>query len=1033
MNNWFIFLKRLVNKWVNKTLIVFGVLSFFCLSFSLAAKENPKTNGKYEFNIPAQPLGKSLNTLSDIAEISFLFPYDLVENKNSNAVQGYYNVQQALNLLLKGSNLEGELSNKSVFLIKPLLLEKSQINIIVNEQGQRKQSLLESIFSFIFTSTSETEERGKSESENIKQEMEIIEIKGIKGSLEASVHVKRYADTVIDVITAEDIGQFSDDSIAGAIQRIPGVQIETDDAGTDGDRVSIRGLGPEFVNSTINGRRLLSSGNEAKSMRKMNFNIFPPNVLSGVNVAKGQTAVRPEGGLAGQVDLQTLKPLEIEKLENKNTFTSLSVRGSKNDIDNETGFRISVLTAWRNDDKNLAGYVSLVTSEERNARDQLHFGLVNDPVSLNIDENGDGVQDSTIDGVLVPIRLVMAPIREDTERTAFTVGIEYRANDDIDINWDLMYSNYNNKSHRIQNQTIIGPAWANTLFDMSDSANPALIINDDTLLRYADFTRSSGGGPIRNFTSSMRFNNDTKNFISGINVNWLTSTHLITNFDVYISTVDYSQDLRFPTMNKSLDKSQFIYDGTGRLPNITAPDITDVDGYAYSNTLIREVDLVGDNVGLTLKFDYDLDANSVFSSINFGSHYDKTKLDVRRSDADRITGFGSDIMESSVTGQVIPDNFFSSDNYSPARWLILDYDAAATVDPRINNTSWDELGVNRLESYVMTERIFAVFGQLNIDSEVNDMSITGNIGVRAVLTDNQSTAEQRVNGENSPINVDNDYWTVLPSFNLNIALNEAMALRFGLSKSLSRPDYQQLAPINTINTEDEQGTGNAIIGNPNLDAMTSINYDITFEWYNLVDSAFVFSVFYKDVSDFIFSTSQSGVSLPGYEGVFDVITYSNFSDGTAKGYEISLYQPLGKLLPVLEGFGFSTNYTFVDSEFDDDVGDDGLGFPGSSQDNFNFIAFYETDFIAVRLAYVYRSEFLRSLAGVGSQTHSIRFTDTQEKLDLSVSVKPMENLSIKFTANNITDDKRRDMQENGVLLATWDRGRTYSLEASYSF
>ncbi len=1034
MNNWFIFLKRLVNKLVSKTLIVFGALSFICVTFSLTAKESSKTHEKYEFNIPAQTLDKSLNTLSDLAKISFLFPYDLVENKKGNAVQGFYNVQQALNLLLQGSKLEGKLSNKNVFLIKPLLLEKSQNINVANEQVQKKQSLLESIFSFIFASSSDTEENTKVKSDNIKEEMEIIEIIGIKGSLDASVHIKRYADTVVDVITVEDIGQFSDDSIAGAIQRIPGVQIETDDAGTDGDRVSIRGLGPEFVNSTINGRRLLSSGNEAKSMRKMNFNVFPPGILAGVSVAKGQTADRSESGLAGQVDLQTLKALEIGRLKNTTSFTSISARGSHNDIDNETGLRVSLLTAWRNNDNSLGGYVSLVTSEDKNARDQLYFRLANDPVDLNIDENGDGVLDSTIEGIFVPHSLTMSPIREDTKRTAYAAGLEYQPNDDIDINWDFMYSSYINNSHRNQNKTIVNAAWANTVFDMSDNYQPALIIDEaKSLVTFADFSRSTAGGPIRNQSSSQRFNNETENLISGLNVNWLTNDNLATNFDVYISTVDYNQDLRFPVMRKELDKSQFIYDGTGQLPNYMAADITDVSGYNYLYTVIREVDLEGDNFGLTLKFDYELDSSGIFSSVDFGSHYDKTDLKVRRSESERLTGFGSEIIDATVTGQTTAENFFADDNYSPERWLILDYDAAATVDPRINTYSWNELGVNRLESYVMTESIFSVFGQININTDIGDIPLSGNLGVRAVLTDNNSAAIQRVDGEYTPIKVDNDYWTILPSINVNLALNDDMALRLSWTKALSRPDYQQLAPINTIILGDEGSIGNATVGNPDLKAMTSINYDVTLEWYNQYDSAFVFSTFYKDVSDFIISTMERGVPLSGYNGLFDVVTYNNYSDGTVKGYEIGLYQPLEKVFTALAGFGFSTNFTYVDSEFDNDVGDGGFGFPGSSQDNFNFIGFYETDLYSVRLAYVYRGEFFRSSAGVGSQTNTARFTGEQEKLDLTVNVNPIKNLSLKLTVNNLTDDKRRDMQENGVLLATWDRGRTYTATVTYQF
>ncbi len=141
--------------------------------------------------------------------------------------------------------------------------------------------------------------------------LEEVIVTGMRASMESAVELKRQSDTVIEAITSVELGQFADDSIAGALQRIPGVQIEVDSAGTDGDRVSIRGMGSEFVNSTLNGRTLLSSGNEAKSLRKMNFNVFPSSVLGGVWVAKGATAATPESGLAVLVDLQTLRPLEI--------------------------------------------------------------------------------------------------------------------------------------------------------------------------------------------------------------------------------------------------------------------------------------------------------------------------------------------------------------------------------------------------------------------------------------------------------------------------------------------------------------------------------------------------------------------------------------------------------------------------------------------------------------------------------------------------------------------------------------------------
>jgi iron complex outermembrane receptor protein len=206
-------------------------------------------------------------------------------------------------------------------------------------------------------------------------EINEVIISGYRASIESAKEAKRNDDTVIEAITPTEIGLFVDSSIADAMKRVPGVQIEQDFAGTDGDRVSIRGLGSEFVNSTINGRTLLSSGNEAKSLRKMNFNVFPSSVLSGVRIAKGQTAAGPEGGLAGQVDLQTARPLDLKQLENKRNFGLVTLRAEQRDLYDDDGSRVEALYGTRNEDATLGAFFAVVTGESDVAVDQINKKL----------------------------------------------------------------------------------------------------------------------------------------------------------------------------------------------------------------------------------------------------------------------------------------------------------------------------------------------------------------------------------------------------------------------------------------------------------------------------------------------------------------------------------------------------------------------------------------------------------------------------------------------------------------------------------
>lgn len=868
------------------------------------------------------------------------------------------------------------------------------------------------------------------------EEVEVIQVTGILGSLEASAQIKRFADTVVDVITSEDIGDFSDDSIAGAIQRIPGVQIETDDAGTDGDRVSIRGLGPEFVNSTINGRRLLSSGNEGRNLRKMNFNAFPPSVLSGVKVTKGSTASRPESGLAGQIDLETMKPLDLRKLKKKNSYSSVGFRAGLNDIDDETGFRVNAISAFRNDDKDLGGYISLVASEEKNARDQLRVNWGDD---YSITES-----DGTVtEGVRGQRNITMNPIRENPTRLAIAMGVQYQPNQDIDINWDLMFSHYNNKSTRNQFQININQnqVWNSATYDNSQAGNPGIVIDDNNVVRYINFAQSDVTTGLAARTTATKYDNETKNFVSGLNVDWIINNSLTANFDAYVSTLDYNQDLRFVRFEKDLDPSTFIYDGTGDLPSVTAPDADVLEDWEYSRASIREISTEGTNFGLTAAFNYDIHNHGVFSSVDFGAHFDRTDIDARRTNSGTLSDFADEMLGAALIGDRLPEEFLSGEDISPSQYLIPLYSSAATIDPRIVNNSWEELGIDPTQSYEMVEDIFALYTQVNIYTELFGLPLTGNVGMRAVYTDNEATASQFIESTTSGVDdveeivtTNNDYWTYLPSLNLNLALNENMALRFGISRTMSRPDYQDTAPINRIKLDDDGTDNSATVGNPNLKPMSSENLDITFEWYTEYDSAIVLSGFYKEIQDYIIRATVLDQPLTGYEGLWELTTNINFSDGKAEGVEIGILQPLGKVLPALEGFGFSANYTYVDSSFEEDVGNAGFGFPGSSRDNFNFVGFYEADFYSVRLAYTYRGSFFRTLGGTGSQSSSSRFSGEQEKLNLNLNLKPMKGVSVKLSANNITGEKRRDFYgEESTFLDYFDRGRTYSVSVKYNF
>ena len=139
-----------------------------------------------------------------------------------------------------------------------------------------------------------------------------IVVTGIRQSLANAQNIKRNSDTVVDAITAQDIGALPDRSVTEALQRVPGVSISRFAGANDPDHFSVEGSGVvirglNFVRSEFNGRDAFAAGIGGQSL---NFADVPAELLGSVEVYKNVTAAAIEGGLAGTVNLNTRKPFD---------------------------------------------------------------------------------------------------------------------------------------------------------------------------------------------------------------------------------------------------------------------------------------------------------------------------------------------------------------------------------------------------------------------------------------------------------------------------------------------------------------------------------------------------------------------------------------------------------------------------------------------------------------------------------------------------------------------------------------------------
>ncbi|MGY4517476.1 TonB-dependent receptor [Lysobacter sp. HA18] len=144
------------------------------------------------------------------------------------------------------------------------------------------------------------------------RELDTVVVKGIRGSLTSSMNLKRDAQGVVDGIVAEDIGKFPDTNLAESLQRITGVSIDRKD-GSEGSRVTVRGVGPDYNLVLLNGRQMPGSNIEdatAPNTRAFDFANLASEAVSALEVYKTSRASTPVGGIGATINIKTARPFD---------------------------------------------------------------------------------------------------------------------------------------------------------------------------------------------------------------------------------------------------------------------------------------------------------------------------------------------------------------------------------------------------------------------------------------------------------------------------------------------------------------------------------------------------------------------------------------------------------------------------------------------------------------------------------------------------------------------------------------------------
>ncbi len=873
---------------------------------------------------------------------------------------------------------------------------------------------------------------------NVFSQEEVLEevvVKGIRKSVQEALTAKQENTNFVDAISAEDVGKLPDSNIAEALQRVTGVAIQRNRG--EGDFVSIRGLGPNFVRSSLNGRTLLSAtesrhatrsgGVDSSTGREINFDVLPSEIISSLEVVKSPSAEHVEGGLGGVVDIHTQRPLD---LGNKVVG---SVKGAYRVFNEDAEPAVSGLFSWVSEDKSF-GWLGSVSYSKRYIREDNNdsYGYWPFDAAGSIDSNGDGSGDLT--GVILPFSTNPAVYQEDRERLTLQSTLQWESGNGHELTADLLYSERN-----IENLGALAEAGTCCLSFGFDGfyfgSGAAGVTNPDGSLQASGIAVNDNNTATAYTMSSQVISATDEQDIDdellslGLNYGFVLSDWADFNVDVSYSEAEGKLNFQRTSMQTTGAVPFELQIGGDQL-NLKrlagGPDLSDVSSYTTRNA--DAVDRYNDDSELAIGLD------AVFASrLKAGIRYrDRTK-DVH----DRTTfNVNTDSFSAAgVTETFSVGNFVDGDTPFPFGEIAFSDVASLKAHIIANNpgASFDSVYVPS-DSYDTDERTLAGYIQLDLEGEVGSIPYAGNVGVRIVRTDTDITGffkPFRIDNDEDTGNlgktvflsediseetISSDYINVLPSLNLRFELQDDLFLRFAANKSVTRPTFKQLSPgLGIANPTNRFATA----GNPGLVAYEAVNYDLGIEWYFADSSAVYIGAFWKTIDEFIggSTTVDPNHGNPEADGDGDGVP-----DGLGSSVEFfgvgfaSVTQPLnqgeaeiigleaGYQQAFDNGFGYILNATVIDSSAEFTSGakeGEKIPFTGVSDYSYNLTGYYENHGFQARLAYSFRSEFVTLPSDVFGNT---LYVDDYGQLDASISYLFNDNITIFVNGLNLTDE-----------------------------
>ncbi len=898
-------------------------------------------------------------------------------------------------------------------------------------------------------------------------DLEEVIVTGVRAGIEDAIQVKADLQSISEVISAEDIGKLPDTSIADAISRLPG--ITTQRAEGRASAISLRGTDPGFTTGLMNGREQVSTGDN----RAIEYDQYPAELINSVIVYKTPDSNIVGQGLAGTIDLRTVRPLDYGR-----QAIVLNVRGEQNSQGGDlganadsSGYRVSFSWVDQFMDGKLGvalGYARLDSPIATKGFGTYEPWNPNGTNAANVDP-GVPADAYTTNGMKV--RADMG----STVRDGYLATVEFRPNETWGSILDFYYTSMEQTNNARSLEVNLGgypapccdgPFPANTVFGYSNPTiknNTVVAGNLNTVVPLA-----------RNFL----FTTDDSILATG----WLNEFQLNDQWkmlaDLSYSKAErdqkqYETNAQYEPQVTNPNQPRNIYDnGVFKLKANKMSSLTFGLDYADPSRVQVGPTIYGAGYTKIPHIEDELTSYRVdfvregelwwFATTSFGVNYSDRTKDKKTPEAGLGT-INGEYYAIGATELIKPTNLNYANAGKALAWNVKDV-LRSYYNPIVYGNP-ETLPYLAPKYWNVDEKVWTAYLRGDLDHVLSDnVTLKGNVGLQVIGTDQSSGSFEVQNAYTSAQEVisvsgGKTYTDVLPQINLVFEMWDQQAVRVGLSEQMARARMDQLKATTEVGYNQSDGIPGGSAGNPELDPWRAWAYDVSYEKYFADYKGYVSAAaFYKDLESYIYAQTDTNYDYsdllatlpPGYfpPGVTPKTTGNytrpvNGQGGYLYGFEFAVSVPFDLMTEYLNGFGasFSYSYTKSDIEIEGVVtgsASDNIPLPGLSQDVWNATLYYENYGFAARIATRYRSKYIGEVTNFAND-RALRYVDGDQITDAQLSYTfggdtMMNGLMVLFQVNNLTNEPYIAYSENKERMLDYQEyGTQYLFGLNYAF